>query len=242
MAAVLPEPPLLVPELATGAAAETADLRLACIAAAGRLTAASQRWIAVGADAGGRRTVGPDVRGSFVGFGAEVGARVVVALDRVSTAPVDPNLPLPLLIAGWVARTTGVRIRIRGELVAPDEPTDACLMLGAELAAECDADPDPVGLLIVGDGATTHSEKAPGYLDERAGPFDAAVAGALRTADRQALAGLHAGLGAALTASGRAPWQVLAGATADGRWRGELLHSSIPFGVAYHVAVWTPEQ
>jgi hypothetical protein len=33
---------------------------------------------------------------------------------------------------------------------------------------------------------------------------------------------------------------VLAGATATGGWRGELLHSSAPFGVAYHVAVWTP--
>ena len=36
------------------------------------------------------------------------------------------------------------------------------------------------------------------------------------------------------------PWQVLAAATAGLDWRGELLHSSAPFGVAYHVAVWTP--
>jgi hypothetical protein len=236
MAVVLPEPPLLVPELATGAAAETAGLRAACVTAAARLAGAARRWIAVGADPGGRRTVGPDVRGTFVGFGADV----VVALDPDSAAPVDRSLPLPLLVAGWVAGAAGAGARVRGELVTPDAPTPACVALGAALAAECAADPEPVGLLVVGDGAATHTEKAPGYLDERAHPFDAAVAAALRDADAAALAALDAGLGTALMAVGRAPWQVLAGATAGGRWRGELLHSSIPYGVAYHVAVWAP--
>jgi hypothetical protein len=236
MVAVLPEPPLLVPELVTGAAAETEGLRTACVTAGAQLAGVSRRWIAVGADPAGRRTVGQDTRGSFVGFGVDV----VVALDPTSTAPVDRSLPLPLLVAGWVAGAAGARGGIRGELVAPDEPPRACAALGAALAAECAADPEPVGLLVVGDGAATHSEKAPGHLDERAGPFDAAVAAALADADHRALAALDAGLATALMAAGRAPWQVLAGATADGRWRGELLHSSIPFGVAYHVAVWTP--
>ncbi len=72
MVAVLPQPPLLVPELATGATAETAELRAACLAAAGRLAAAATDWIAVGADAAGRRTVGQATRGSFVGFGVDV--------------------------------------------------------------------------------------------------------------------------------------------------------------------------
>ena len=31
---------------------------------------------------------------------------------------------------------------------------------------------------------------------------------------------------------------VLAGATRDGTWDGELLHSTRTFGVGYHVAVW----
>ncbi len=223
--AVLPQPPLLVPELATGAAAETAELRAACRAAAARLAAVTTSWVVVGADAGGRRTVGPDTRGSFVGFGADV----VVALDPSSTAPVDPDLPLPLLIAGWVAGGA----RIRGELVAPDASPAECAALGAELAGE------DVGLLVVGDGAATHTEKAPGHLDERAGPFDAAVAAALRDADPAALAALDAGLAAALWAAGRAPWQVLAGAAAGREWHGELLYSAAPFGVGYHVAVWT---
>jgi hypothetical protein len=230
MVAVVPEPPLLVPELATGAAAETAALRAACQEAAHRLAAASPSWIAVGADMGGRRTVPADARGSFVGFGAEAGAAVVVGLSPDAAGPVDPALPLPLLIVGWLR--CGRPVSVRGELVAPDADPAACHALGAALAGE------DVALLVVGDGAAKHTEKAPGYLDERAGPFDDAVAAALAPADPGALAAIDPALAADLWASGRAPWQVLAGATDGGAWKGELLHSSRPFGVGYHVAVW----
>ena len=230
MVAVVPEPPLLVPELATGAAAETAALRAACRDVADKLAAASRSWIAVGADAGGRQTVSADARGSFVGFGADAGAAVVVGLSPDAAGPVDPALPLPLLIAGWLR--CGLPVTVRGELVAPDADPATCHALGAALAGE------DAALLVVGDGAATHTEKAPGYLDERAGPFDDAVAAALAVADPGALAAIDPALGADLWASGRAPWQVLAGATDGAAWKGELLHSSRPFGVGYHVAVW----
>jgi len=224
--AVVPEPPLLVPELATGAAAETAELRAACGEAARRLAAASSTWIAVGADPGGRRTVGPGARGSFIGFGVDV----VVGLASDAAEPVDAEMALPLLVAAWLRE--GLAVTVRGELVAPDADPAACLALGAELARGATA------LLVVGDGAATHTEKAPGYLDERAGPFDDAVAAALATADPAALAALDPAPAADLWAAGRAPWQVLAGATRDGTWEGELLHSTRTFGVGYHVAVW----
>src|SRR3954463_4046844 len=118
MVAVLPEPPLLVPQLATGAAVEAAALRGAGPAAAARLGRAARRWVAVGADPGGRRTVDPTARGSFVGFGVDV----VVGLDTTAAGrgPAAPAFPLPLLIAGWAAERSGARVRIRGELVAPD--------------------------------------------------------------------------------------------------------------------------
>jgi hypothetical protein len=232
MVAVVPEPPLLVPQLATGAAAETAALRAACREAAHRLAEATTSWVAVGADAGGRRTVTPDARGSFVGFGADSVAAVVVGLEPHAAGPVDPALPLPLLIAGWLRDE--LPVTIRGELVAPDADPDACAALGAALARETTG----FALLVVGDGAAKHTDKAPGYLDERAGPFDDAVAVAMAAADPAALAALDPALAAELWASGRAPWQVLAGATREGEWKGELLHSSRPFGVGYHVAVW----
>jgi hypothetical protein len=227
MVVVLPQPPLLVPELATGAAAETADLRAACRAAAARMGAAGSEWVAVGADAGGRRTVPADTRGSFVGFGADV----VVGLSPDATGPVDAGLPLPLLVAGWAAAGTGARIR--GELVAPDTTPADCAALGAGLAE------GPVGLLVVGDGSAKHTLKAPGHLDERSGPFDDAVASALRDADPAGLAALDPELARELWAIGRAPWQVLAGATTGQDWTGELLYSGAPYGVGYHVAVWT---
>jgi hypothetical protein len=228
MVAVLPEPPLLVPEVATGATVETAALRAACREAARMLADAAPSWVAVGADPGGRRTVPPDTRGSFGGFGVDV----VVGLSPYAAGPVDIRLALPLLVAGWVR--DGLDVTVRGELVAPDSTPDECVALGGALARE------DVGLLVVGDGSAKHSEKAPGYLDERAGRFDDVVASALRDADPQALAALDPGLAAELWASGRAPWQVLAGATRGTAWKGELLHSSKPFGVAYHVAVWEP--
>jgi hypothetical protein len=235
--AVLPQPPLLVPELATGAAAETAPLRAVCVAVAARLGAAARHWVAVGADGGGRRSVDPRARGTFAGYGVDV----VVALDTAapSSDPPDPWLPLPLLIAGWVAGAAGVAVSIRGELVGPDASPEDCVALGAALGKELAAESGPVGLLVVGDGATTHTERAPGHLDERAGPFDAAVAAALAAADTAALAALDPVLGMQLHAAGRAPWQVLAAAAAGARWSGELLYSQAPYGVAYHVAYWT---
>ncbi|ODU00895.1 MAG: hypothetical protein ABS81_22170 [Pseudonocardia sp. SCN 72-86] len=232
--AVLPQPPLLVPELAGAAAAETADVRDAVRDAAAGLAARASRWIAVGADAGGRRTVTSDAVGTFVGFGVDVR----VALDTtvsVSTAA-DPDLPLPLLVAGWAAASTGRAVTVRGELVAPDLAPADCMALGRALAS----DTDGVGLLVVGDGAATHTEKAPGHLDPRAAAFDERVAAALAAADTDALAALDPGLAAQLWVAGRAPWQVLAGAAAGRSWDAELLCSAAPFGVAYHVAFWTP--
>jgi hypothetical protein len=237
--AVLAQPPLLVPQLAAGAAAETESLRCACLAAVTRAAAAATRFVAVGADEGGRRTVGQDAVGTFAGYGGDVVVRLDtrVRAARPDVEP-DPWLALPLLIAGWTAATAGLAVTIRGELLAPDTPPAQCAALGRALAAEFAADPDPVGLLVVGDGAATHTEKAPGHLDERAGPFDAAVAAALASADSAGLAALDAELGARLLAVGRAPWQVLAAAAGEG-WAGELLHSAAPYGVAYHVAVWS---
>jgi hypothetical protein len=219
---VVPQPPLLVPELAAGAAGETADLRAAVREAADRMAALTTDWVAVGAGAD-RRTVDHAV-GTFRGYGRDVR----VSLDGRAAEP-DPELPLPLLVAGWL-RPAGVAIR--GELVPEDASTADCLALGRTLTA--------AGLLVVGDGAATHTEKAPGHLDERAESFDAGVAKALDHADPAALAALDPGLAAELWAAGRAPWQVLAGAAEGRDWRGELLYTGAPYGVAYHVAVWTP--
>lgn len=232
--AVIPQPPLLVPELTGGAAVETEALRQAVRDVAAELAGTARNWIAVGTDPGGRRTVAPGASGTFAGYGRDV--RVALP-GRNGAGPADEGtrLPLPLLIAAWAAEGTGADVRVRGELVHTGADPADCLALGAELAA---ADTD-TALLVVGDGAAKHSATAPGGFDERAAAFDAVVAAALDAADPGTLAGLEPELAAQLWAAGRAPWQVLAGAArAGGDWTTGRRHTSAPYGVAYHVALW----
>ncbi len=107
----------------------------------------------------------------------------------------------------------------------------------------------------MGDGTARRSASAPGYLDERAAPFDEAVERAVRDGDLPAIAALDPALAAALLAAGRPAWQALAGAlsaadpdaaaagppaTAAGRPQTEVLYSDAPLGVAYLVATLIP--
>lgn len=150
-------------------------------------------------------------------------------------------LPLPALVAGWL-RTQAGAAQVRVRLVEPNLPTADCRRVGAALAHDL-AGPDPVGLLVLGDGSNRHTDRAPAAPDDRAGPFDDGVHAALAAADPDALLALDADLAAELNAVGRAAWQVLAGAVlaTGGRWTAESLYSDHPFGVAYHVAVWNRE-
>jgi hypothetical protein len=231
--AVVPAPPLMVPQLTVGGAPESAEMRRACLDVVQRLGARARRWLVVGADPLGRRTVDGSGYGTFLGYGVDV--RVSLAPERSGEPRGD--LPLPVLIAGWLRGQAAAHVRAGAELVDPELATPDCRRLGEQLVTA--AEPG-TGLLVVGDGATTHTEKAPGYLDERAGPFDEAVARALAAADPDGLLALDPGLGAELNAVGRAPWQVLAGAAlaAGPGWRGELAYSGAPYGVGYHVALW----
>ncbi|MBW0104728.1 hypothetical protein [Pseudonocardia sp. KRD291] len=238
--AVLPQPPLLVPELTGGAAVETEALREACRATAADLAAAARTWIVVGADSGGRRSVEPGTTGTFAGYGRDVPVVLPGGEGRIDDE--GPGLPLPLLIAGWAAAGAGTDLRVRGELVGPDAGVADCLALGAELADAAGRGAEDVGLLVVGDGAARHSERSPGGFDGRAEAFDGVVAAALDAADPEPLAALDPELARELWAAGRAPWQVLAGAArAAGTWSGTLRHTSAPYGVAYHVALWNRE-
>ena len=96
-----------------------------------------------------------------------------------------------------------------------------------------------IGMTSRGDASACRTLKAPGYLDERAAPFDTELARALGTADTAALRALDTALAHELKVSGRAPWQVLAGAaTGNPTLKGTLLHEDAPYGVGYLVATW----
>ena len=64
----------------------------------------------------------------------------------------------------------------------------------------------------MGDGSARRSASAPGYLDERAAPFDETVERAVRAGDLPAIAALDPVLATDLLAAGRPAWQALAGA------------------------------
>jgi hypothetical protein len=228
-AAIVPHPPLLVPQLVVGEHADVTAVRDACLAAATRLTSAATRWVAVGT--GPMGVLGSDAVGTFRSFGVDV----VVRLSDETTNEPDPAMPLPALVTGWLREHTNAE-SVTMHLVPPDLPTAECHALGEQLAAG----PEPVGLLIAGDGSHRHGERAPGRPDERAGPFDDAVHAAIAAADPTALLALDPALAAELGAVGRAPWQVLAGVLSRGDWACVDARQLVPFGVAYHVATLDP--
>ncbi|MBW4722267.1 class III extradiol dioxygenase subunit B-like domain-containing protein [Saccharothrix obliqua] len=219
--AVVPHPPLLVPELVGADAPETAPVRSACLAAARELAACAPDWTAVAVDPSGPRTLA-DVGGSFRGFGVDV--RVSLSAEPSS---VEPALPLPALVAGWLREQVGAR-SVRLHLVPPDMSPDDCVAFGSQLGGRA--------LLVLGDGSHRHGEQAVGRADDRAGSFDEDVRAALAAADPGGLRALDPALADELGAHGRAAWQVLAGV--PGAWRTAHSEFTAPFGVGYHVAVW----
>jgi hypothetical protein len=241
-AALCPAPPLLAREL-TGQAEILPDLRHACTVAVARLVAAAPDVIAVVGpadltatwDAAGQldltvyapalaRTVAP------AGTPAPVSrARAAAAADK------RPVLPLTLGLGTRLLDKAGYDGPRALWSVAGSAGPAECVRLGLDLAAPSER----VALLVMGDGSARRSVSAPGYLDERAEPFDTEVERAVREGDMRALAALDPVLAHDLMVSGRPAWQVLAaalGAHADGAPRAEILYSGAPFGVAYLVA------
>lgn len=232
-AAVCPCPPLLVPEVAAGAAPELDGARAACVDALGVLAAARpDRLVVVGP--GDTGTYPEGAPGSFGGFGVDIDVR----LGAGTTAPAAsrPGLPTSLAVAAWLLRRTGwAAAPVEGTSVAETLPPARCAEVGAELAVR----DGRVALLVMGDGSACRSLKAPGYLDERAAGFDAQVARALGDADVAFLQALDVEPARELKACGRAPWQILAGAAAGAGLSGALLYDDAPYGVGYFVAAWS---
>ncbi|WP_344445422.1 class III extradiol dioxygenase subunit B-like domain-containing protein [Kitasatospora nipponensis] len=228
-AAVCPCPPLLVPEVASGAAPELDALREACGEAVAELLAAGPELLVL---VGG----GPQAEvwteggvGSFHRFGVN---RAV----RLPSGGVDgPELTPALTVGAWLLERAGTELPTHACAVPADAPAERMLGLGAGLAALADR----VGLLVLGDGSACRTLKAPGYLDERAAGYDAEAARALGAADTEALAALDPQLASELLVAGRAPWQVLAGAARGRGLGGRLRYDEAPYGVGYFVASWS---
>ncbi|MFI8433939.1 class III extradiol dioxygenase subunit B-like domain-containing protein [Streptomyces sp. NPDC079020] len=242
-AAVCPCPPLLVPEVAAGAAPELDAARSACLDALGVLAASRPDLLVVIGPAGeegrGRHLEG--AVGSFGGFGVDLDVRLGAAPVTGPVGESSPDvasrpLPFSLAVGAWLldrARWAGAPVEGLG--VAETLSGERCAAAGRELAAAAGR----VALLVMGDGSACRTLKAPGYLDERAAEFDARAGAALGAADLAALRALDEPLAYELKAAGRAPWQVLAGAAEGTGLGGRLLYEDAPYGVGYTVAAWS---
>lgn len=228
--AVVPYPPLLVPELTVRTGPETGQLRSACLRAVSSLTDTAREWVVVAADRYGPRVLGPDTVGTFAGYGVDV----AVSLGAAAHSTPDPQLPLPALVTGWLREQAGAEratVHVLGTGTAPNQ----CRELGASLAPG----DDPTGLLVLADGTNCRDARSPYPPDDRAEGVDEQIRAALADADPARLLELDPDLCAQTGVEGRAALQALAGAAqAAGRWDGELLYSATPFGVTYHVAIW----
>jgi len=229
---------------------ELADLRAACAAAARGLVRARPDLIAVVGGAPSARTYPWPSAGSLHRYGIPW-----------STGPGDPVLPLSLTAGTWLltGALAGADLAVTLCAVADTAEPATCQRLGETLAGLAPR----VAMLVMGDASAKKAIGVPGAPDPEAEEYDAGIAAALAAADAAALARLDPDRAAELRVTGRAPWQVLAGAAAaaegqaaegqaaegqaaegqaaagqkDGL-RGVLRHQSAPYDVTYLVASW----
>jgi hypothetical protein len=223
--AIVPAAPVLVPELMGTAAAEMATLRAAALSAVAELP---ERWVAVGAGPTGG-AFGADQCGTFAGYGVDV----PVALGPVANiTPVE--LPLSVLIAGWLRGQTHPTAAVDARVFVDSESADDAVAHGRRLRAEIDAIPEPVGVLVVADGAHTLAPSAPGGYRPESVAVQHNLDDALASGDSASLTGLPDSI------VGRAAHQVLAGLAEPGPRSARELYRGAPYGVGYFVGVWLP--
>lgn len=218
-AAFCPTPPVLLPAVARGAAAELEPLRVACRVAIRRVAAPGSRVLLLGAGERWQRH-DPSARGTLAGLGVDL----TVPLDRSAAGPVE--LPLSLTVGAWLLH----------ESVDGPVEVEAWSVGAGPSALE---PPDgPTALLVLGDGSARRTLAAPGYLDDRAAGFDAQVAAALAGGVPDALR-VDLALGDDLLAAGPRAWHAAADLLAGRTWSAEVLYDDAPYGVGYFAAAWT---
>lgn len=161
----------------------------------------------------------------------------VLALQQEYASGTDPIAEIrsaAVSAVGWaVAGSADGRIRIIGS----DQGRRVLAELAAAVGASV-ADDDEAGLplLVAANGSATRTEKAPGFLDERAAGFDERLGTALRSGDRAALADLDLALGRELWAEIEALQRL--GAVEPSLGAADVDYDDAPFGVQYWVMRW----
>jgi len=222
---IIPSAPVLVPELAGAAAAEVEELRAAMVAAAAALP---PRWIVVGVGAADG-VIGPEGVGTFAGYGADV----VVRLSPQASGPPVP-MPLCALIGGWIRGLAQPDAEAQVRVYADSHDTAGAVELGRRLRAEIDGSSEPIGVLMVADGANTLTPAAPGGYRPDDAEVQRSLDDALACGDLSALTRLPAHVG------GRVAFGVLAGLAEPVPRSAKELYRAAPYGVGYFAGVWQP--
>jgi hypothetical protein len=173
--------------------------------------------------------VGHERVGTFGGYGVDV--RITL-----SPAPAEEpgQMPLCALVAGWIRGQAKLQARAEVRVYATDHDVDAALARGRRLRAEIDEAADPVGVLVVADGANTLTPPAPGGYDPDSIAVQAALDDALAAGDPAALTRLPD------TIVGRVAYQVLAGLAEPAPRSAKELYRGAPYGVGYFAGIWLP--
>jgi hypothetical protein len=221
--AIVPSAPVLVPELAGGAAAELAELWSAVRSAVAELP---PRWVAVGVGDTDDLIRAP-AAGTFAGYGADV----QVSLSPDGASALQP-MPLCALMAAWLRGRCAPDADLEVRVVSRDTPNRDAVDAGSDLLADLDVRDDAFGVLVVADGFTTLTPPAPGGYDPTSIARQQDLDQALRTGDVDTLRDLPAG------AAGRAAYQMLAGLADPCPRSVDLLYSGAPYGVGYVAGVW----
>lgn len=222
-AGVFPHPPVLVPQVAGGRAGELDGVRAACADAVARLLRSRPDLLVVVGGADSTRSYTEPVAGSLAAYGVDLHVGEGQAV-----------LPLSLTLGRWLLEGHDRCVPVSCESVALDAEPDECLEIGRRLARRSPR----VAMMVMGDGSACRDEKAPGFHDPEAVPYDDHIADALDRGDADALAAIDPDTSARLLASGRAAWQVLAGAVDRRPVEAAVLDYEAPYGVGYFVASW----
>jgi hypothetical protein len=216
-AAVLPHPPLLVPELAGAAAAELDPLRAACHKALSAVLSAADVTVVVG-DGPVWGVPDPAAAGSFQPYGADVEVTLpsLINLDLPGLPPPARlgHLPLSLVVGAYLLATLDpLPARLAAVTVPGSLGPGAAAATGRALTAAA-RELGAAGLVVMADLSACRTERAPGAFREEAAGFDASVAEAFRSGNPARLLDLDPAQAADLLVTGRVPLQALAGAFA----------------------------
>lgn len=223
--AIVPSAPVLIPELAGVAVAEVADLAAATLAAAALLP---ERWVVIGTGPADD-DFGPDTVGTFAGFGVDVRVRLSPQAGDESE---PAALPVSALVGGWVRGQAQPQASAQVRVYRSDHDLGTALARGRQLRAEIDRLPQPIGVLVVADGANTLTPAAPGGYDPDNAVAQQALDDALAGGDFTELTRLPRPI------LGRVAFQVLAGLAEPGPRSTKELYRGAPYGVGYFAGVW----